>query len=265
LTGLSMAPLYHQEPIDTFKVCVGRNGYKNARWLLIGNNQGSSILNNIDVVNQEWYLADADKQSRRIGSIKAGSPGCLNTNNVVSKSGIWIRTAGPTGRTSSNVNFKISPRDRVTFGDLFESYGASLLSGSDSFSDSNFGGETQLLFGSAVDNNIITLREQKIDVSAWSLNLALQRGVDGVFKQPDKYTITYQLVTPDEVLDGQSEGEAIWSGAVWSLRGNNSLSSKSAPDEVFVGGFWMELDPNGPGPLDDQISWRVDGFEFQSQ
>lgn len=257
LTSLSMGPVYREKGEGPVQICLERGSYSGARWLAAGVQNSPAVTAYVDVMMDSWYVRDADGTSRQGALGAQGTPGCLKFGIGSLKTG-WIRSVGPSGRSSNTSKFVVSFADRYSVTGPVSSQGPTSYAGSDSAVTRSVDAESILVFLSTepqiglVSSGLVNV------VESAGLTLTMYQMADEGLNTPDRFEATWNLSTQIGTVYGNARGEAVFVDGSWQLRGTAQVLGGSAPGAIGVGGFSATLQINDPGLADDVISWRFD-------
>jgi len=259
ITGL-YATQTHQEPVARVKgsgytqLCFSRDGYKDARWLLVGIDADPNPVTVFDAMSAGWYLNDADSTAR---SPSLGAPGCLRAS-FLGGSRIWMRAIGIDGRASQLATVTSDSERWVTLTEAIEAVPAYQTSGYASDSDDLMGGSTDWSFRSYAPPALVYLGAKGAQVNDVGITLTVNRGKTAT--TPDTFSAQWDIELSEGTLSGEATGEAIFDGGIWFLRGRSTLVGGTATDLRISGGFSGDIKVNGSGNDDDSLKWRFDGY-----
>ncbi len=244
------------ETASDLRLCALRNEYSGARWLRTTAHTATTT----DLVDDGAYAADADGVVRSPG---LGRPLCLVVDGGDATS-VTLTATGPTGQVlplSAWQTFSLSADDTFGLAADLTAAAPATATGADSSQDDSEGGTTEWTYeatGLSVGANI---RNQAATVTAASIEISLERGEndDDVFA-PDTFSGTFTLTTSLGSVHGTLEGEAIFTGGAWQLRGRVDFDRGTSSMKSGWGGFRASI-TNGVtnSASDDAISWRIDG------
>ena len=253
-TELSMKPVFRESGTGQFQACVTRGGVENARWLAAGVGLSPAVTAIADVMLEGWHVEDNDGVTR---DGPKGAPGCLKFN-VGGFDDAWLRSIGPTGRSSSYSKFKVALAKRFSLTSHVASMSPTSFSGADTFEPKVRGGETILVLLSTQPQVGLVSEGMVSVVDSAGLTLTLNQVADGPRVVSDTFDATWNLATAIGTVYGRASGEALFDNGVWHLRGQAVVLGGSVARGQALGGFSAELAVNNSGLSDDVISWRFD-------
>tara|TARA_Y100000590_G_scaffold133691_1_gene152876 strand:+ start:460 stop:2025 length:1566 start_codon:yes stop_codon:yes gene_type:complete len=258
-TKLSMSPVFHEAGIDDVSLCSQRGELQDTRWIGVGVDDSERVFWNIDLLENGWYLRDADGITRSSGT---SANGCLSVNSNVGFTH-WVRAINSYGRTSPIRQLEITA-EHWTFLDRQVETGSPVsTTGIDSATDPASGGETVLRFDTTATFNNVTRENETSPIVSTTISLKLQRGVDGAVRAPDRFSAQWTINTYRGSLIGEAHGEATYNSGIWALRGSTSVQSGTWEGANANGGFHADITTNGVGNQNDTIRWRIDGLTQQ--
>ncbi len=292
-TSLSMAPVYHDGSAAQLKVCMPRDSYRGARWVVVDANRTAAFS---EIPTQNWYLNDSDGAARSPGK---GAPACAPIETGEGPTvPVLTRAVGPSGATSDSLML-FSAVDRrfqlaapIVVGDPSSV-------GTPSEEDPPHGGQTRLLFQNGSTAGRVQLGDQTEAVANSRIVLRIYRGVSPpgaspANAPPDTFTANWEIWTERGTIIGTAQGEALLKQGAWHLRGVSVLKSGTLVSKTFgspapvvedeapppvrqvgvpveplrvgtsdaygAGGFTATLTVNSPGTADDKLSWQTEAF-----
>jgi hypothetical protein len=254
LTSLDLAPVFATASGAPNAVCVGRDGYRDTRWLTVRAG-GSAVLGQTDVMLGGRYVSDADGVVRTPG---VGSPACVTTTSLATA--LRARSVGLAGRVGADTSFSTAPPDRLAQTGAVTDAGPDSASGTSTSDDTSNGGSTTQTYITSITGVGLVSRGVAAAITSATLTVTLTRGVDlpgatGV----DRYTATFVFGTPNGIVTGTSTGEAVLTGGAWRLRGRSTVDGGTWNVASGLGGFRADLAAGAtPAPGDDSISWQLD-------
>ena len=256
-TQLVQGPVFHNSGDGTLQLCVPRGGYPQTRWLVAGIDNDPKVRAMVDVMGLGWHLMDADGVGRTVGM---STPGCLSTS-MTAESKIWVRAVGLDGRSSPARYIAADTAARTTLTGPIVAFPPLAFSGLDSATDPASGGTTSWTFSSIWPPVSALFEGESASLSASSLVVTLERGVEGAVPTPDTFTATWTIEGSRGTIAGSASGEAILLGGSWELRGKATISS----DGSWIGpsgdgGFSASINLNSVGLGDDSVNWVLDGI-----
>ncbi len=260
LTGLSMAPVFHEHSQGKMKFCLERGGYPAARWLSIGFQNSQLVKESVDLQAESWYGRDADGTSR-LG--QPGSPGCLQFDPDLNDDP-WVKAVGISGRTSNVTGAATRLRDRISMTGPVASQGISEASGDDTFDLAKGNRETVAIFLSTNPKTGVIVDGFVSLIESAGLTVQIETAFQSNRVYPNIFNATWTLDTSRGVLYGEASGEAIKDGAYWRLRGRARAATGPLTDLEASGGFVADLYVGAPGYDDDSISWQIDAVPTYS-
>jgi len=267
-TRLAMGPVY-ADSTDTVlgagsdRLCVARDAYRNARWLVIDGAQtpSTSAIGRADVMMDRRYVVDADGVTRTPAT---GAPVCIPVLALPTATQLALRAVGLSGRsTVATVAAVVSPSgvQRLALTGAVTAATPGAATGAASDSNTSGGGATQWSYLASPSGLGVVSRGQSTTVTSASTVITLSRGIDNATATaPDTFIATFTLETPLGTVLGTASGEGIFSGGVWRLRGASQLTGGSWNAAAGAGGFTVDIAVNGIGFADDAVTWRVDGL-----
>lgn len=253
-TSLSMAPVFDDSALaGSDRLCVGRGGYSQARWIVATSGQVSVL----DVMSRGRYGRDADDSIRSAG---IGSPVCVAVVPGAS-SQVTVRAVSLAGPSSGAQTLVTGAPRRFFLAGSLAAVTPTAQSGVDSATDVGSGGVSTWTYASLGGETTVVSRGVSSTASQASLTLSLTRGANSATQTgPDTFSATFSLVTPLGTVTGTASGEAILQTGVWKMRGSARFTGGSWNLVSGVGGFSADVGVVGPGLADDSAVWRVDGL-----
>ena len=255
-TQLVQSPIFHRGSDNTQQLCILRGGYTGARWLVAGVDNDPKVRSVVDVMDAGWHKIDADGVGRALDS---PTPGCLLLP-AGAESSIWIRAIGLDGRSSPTKYIAANAASRLTLTGPIVAFPPTTSSGLDSSNNQISGGETSWTFSSVFPPVSAIFGTQSASLSASSMTVTVQRGVDGVLPAPDTFSAIWKIESTQGTVTGSASGEAIRVAGSWELRGKALISGGSWEIPPGDGGFSATINVNSIGLSDDSINWTFDRF-----
>lgn len=266
-TRLSMSPVYADGTdallgVAADRMCVARDAYRNARWLVIDGAQTSTTsgLGRADVMMDRRYVVDGDGVARTPGT---GAPVCVPLLAQPSATQLAVRAVGVSGRsTTATVGAVVNPAsvERLSLTGPVAASAPGVATGAASDANTSGGGLTEWSYLSGSGGLGVVSKGQSTTITSASTVITLTRGLDNATATgPDTFTASFTLETPLGTVLGTARGEGIYGGGVWRLRGVATFTGGSWNVTSGAGGFTADITVNGIGFADDAVSWRVDG------
>ncbi|MDP6862719.1 MAG: cell wall-binding repeat-containing protein [Acidimicrobiales bacterium] len=253
-TQLVQNPVFHQSADNTLRLCILRGGYPGARWLVAGVDDDPKVRSVVDVMSLGWHLMDADGVGR---TLETSTPGCLSLP-MVAENNIWIRAVGLDGRSSPARYIAADTASRLSFTGPIVAFPPIASSGLDSSNDPVSGGRTSWTFSSVFPPVSASFGTESASLSASSIEVTLERGVEGVLPTPDTFSASWTIEGSLGTTMGSASGEAVRVAGSWELRGKASISGGSWAIPPGDGGFSATINVNSAGLSDDSINWVFD-------
>jgi hypothetical protein len=119
------------------------------------------------------------------------------------------------------------------------------------------GGISTLTYTSGDVDATTHILGQWATIKSWYMTVTLQRGQGG---GADTYSASIRLDTSLGVLSAEAEGDAIFLGGNWFLRGQAQTNAVTHQIGHTIGGFALDIFPGTAGVRDDHVSWSIDGY-----
>lgn len=266
-TRLSMSPVYADTTDSVVgaasdRLCVARDAYRNARWLVVDGSQTSttSAVGRVDVMMDRRYVADADGVARTPGT---GAPVCVPVLVNASATQLSLRAVGLSGRSSvATTAAVVNPANARRFGltGAVTATAPGTATGAASDSNTSGGGSTEWSYLTTPVGLGALSQGQSTTVTSASTVITVTRGTDNATATaPDTFAASFTLDTPLGTVLGTARGEGLYSGGVWRLRGAVTFTGGTWNVTTGGGGFTADITVNGAGFADDAINWRLDG------
>jgi hypothetical protein len=256
VTKISMAPIYHETSSGETRLCANRNGFSDARWLVVGLEQNPVVQSALDTTNPstDWYRHDPDGVSRSAG---ISSPGCVRISAGESRE-VWMSPKGIDGRSGVERRFALDGASKfVIIGNIETSALDPISSSGLSTSVSNVAGETRISFGTQKVDAEAVMRGETADIIESSINLLLERS-DASSELNATFVGSWQISVVHGSVVGQVKGEARMIDGQWILRGESSVSGGTWNQQTGNGGFAAEISVNSEDSDDDTMFWQLD-------
>jgi hypothetical protein len=258
-TSLDLTPVFAANPAVPDHICVGRDGYRESRWLaVLGAPPSSAVFASIDAMLDGRYVRDADGIVRSAG---VGSPACASFTTG-SRTELRARGVGIAGRIAPEQSFATAATNRFALTAAVSDTSPDATTGTSSSDDTSNGGSTTQTYITLAPAAGAISKGASAPVASASITLTITRGTDlpsstGV----DRFSASTTIATPNGTVTSTATGEALFVDGIWKLRGMTTMTGGSWNVTTGTGGFVGDLSAGAtPEPSDDSISWRLDAL-----
>lgn len=254
VTELTLNPVYDDVGVGATRICLPRDSYSSARWLVAGRSESSAPVVIFDAALARWYRGDFEGPPRSPGY---GRPACIKLSTEAEEP-VWAQAVGLDGRASERIEINRSAASKFVLSGALRAVGPTQLAGEPTYFDARTG-ETSITFSERGPSGVFaTMQGELTEVREHSITISIQRGA-AYTQNVDVFEGSWQIETVHGTVIGQISGEARLSNNRWYLAGRSYVTGGSWSNLQGAGGFTATIDVNTTADSDDELIWQVDG------
>lgn len=261
-TELDMGPVFAVAGADpdpevaVGAVCAERDAFDGVRWLSAYADAGATtFLAEHDLLTLSRYVRDLDGVARTPSD---STPVCLRMPELPAGQ-VHALGVSVSGNTAPAGSHAVADERWFELSGPVEQAGVEVISGTDTSVDPADGSVTRVTFADdGLEGTVATSRTETAAVTGATVDLVITRGATQT--EPDTFDGTVALTTALGTVVVTVEGEAVFSGGTWALRGTSTFAGGAWNATVGDGGFAADLAANQTDGTDDVLTWQIDGL-----